>query len=204
VVAAGVVAWVSLSACGTGTGSGTSSVGGSVPGTRQSAASGQVSPEPSVTLPPVTVAPAVAPPAGSQVQDVLQGKGMLVYRCSAGRYALVKTSVQLFVEHGGFAGTQSGLLTWRFKNGTRVDAVITTEVRRPGGLSQALMKVAKVTDGDANDRATTFIVRLPDPGGVPTGTCGTGGGTVSVPVQTRYIFYRSTPLGSPTSAGVTG
>jgi hypothetical protein len=201
---AAAVAVATVSACGSGGSPGASSSTGAASAASQP---GATSPQASSTGPTssASVSPsgAVSPPAGNQLQDVLRGKGVLVYRCTAGKYSLARTSVQLFVDHGGFAGTQPGLLSWRFKNGTRVDAAIVKEVRRPAALSQALMKVVKVTGGDANDRASTFVVRQPDPGGVPPRTCPTAGKLVSVPFQTRYVFYRSATPGRPASAGAT-
>lgn len=193
-VAAGAVTCAVLCACGTASIAGTSSPADSVARGGTSLGTTSSGPVPDSTPPALDGAgPAATPPAGNQVQDVLQGKGVLVYRCDAGQYTRIKTSVKVSVEHGGFAGTQSGLLTWRFKNGTRVDATVVDEVHRPAALSQALLKVVKVTGGNANDRASTFIVRLPEPGQQAPTTCTTPGNLVSVPFQTRYVFYRSTP-----------
>ncbi|HEY6797947.1 MAG TPA: hypothetical protein VI248_25000 [Kineosporiaceae bacterium] len=133
----------------------------------------------------------VAPPAGNQIQDVLRAEGALVYRCSAGKYTLAQTSMKLFVENGGFAGTQSALLSWRFKNGTQVDAALVKQVPHRNTVSQALFKVVAVHGGDANDRATTFIVRQPMSGGLPPAGCTTSGERLAVPFTTRYVFYRS-------------
>jgi hypothetical protein len=133
----------------------------------------------------------VQPPTGSQVQDVLRSTGVLTYRCRAGTYRLAGTSMKLFVQNGGFAGTQTELLAWRFKNGTTVDAALVTQVRSQKALSQALFRVVKVHGGNANDRATTYIVRLPDSGGLPPAGCATSGKRITVPFTTRYVFYRS-------------
>jgi Protein of unknown function (DUF3455) len=147
-------------------------------------------------------APGVAPPVGSQVQDVLRAEGGLAYRCTAGTYTLTHTSLKLYVEHGGFAGTQSGLLSWRFTNGTRVDAAVVAQVPRRDTLSQALFRVIAVHGGGANDRATTFIVRQPSAGGLPPANCTTEGQRVVVPFTARYIFYRSAgPASRPPTMG---
>ena len=148
---------------------------------------------------PVGPVPALAPPAGSQIQDVLRGQGRLGYRCSAGKYVLTQTSIKLFVDHGGFAGTQTEPLTWRFTNGTRVDAALVKQERTRATLGPALMRVVAVHGGDANDHATTFIARLPGSGGHPPATCAVSGRRVSVPLTTRYVFYRA--AGPPAPAG---
>ena len=101
---------------------------------------------------------------------------------------------------GGFAGTQPGLLSWQFKNGTRVDAAMVRQVRQRTTMSQALFRVVAVHGGDANDRATTFIARLPSSGGLPPASCATSGQRLLVPLTTRYIFYRSALPPAPAPA----
>jgi hypothetical protein len=147
---------------------------------------------------------AITPPAGNQVQDVLRAKGVLVYRCTAGRYALTATSLKLYLQNGGYAGTQSAGLTWRFKNGTRVDAALVTQQPASGTtLGQALYRVVRVRGGGANDRATTYIVRRPLTGGLPPASCTTAGKRLSIPFRTTYLFYRSTTGQTPGTARAT-
>lgn len=137
-------------------------------------------------------ATAVAVPAGSKVQDVLRATGTLTYQCTGGRYTLSRTSMKLSIENGGPAGTQTSLLSWRFKNGVQVDGALVAEASAdPTTLSEALFRVVAVHGGNANDKATTYILRKPDSGGVPPDTCTTTGSRVSVPFRTHYTFYTS-------------
>lgn len=133
----------------------------------------------------------LAPPAGNEVQDELRGKGVLVYRCNGSKYKQTGATVKMYGANGRLTGTQTAPLTWRLKNGTRVDAKLITQ--QPSGTTpgQALYQVSKISGGTAKDRTTTYIVQLPVSGGLPPATCAKAGTRLSVPVQTRFLFYRS-------------
>ena len=155
----------------------------------------------------LTLPAAVSPPAGSRLFNVLQGKGVLVYTCTAGVFTLTEPAIGLSSLRGQPVGIHfapvAGLLPWESTiDGSRVDAAIVREIPTPGTVTRVLLRAVNVNGGLGMFGRTAFIVRLPITGGVPPRTCTVPGLRIGVPFRTIYLFFRATPVTPPVATPV--
>ncbi|HEY6797025.1 MAG TPA: hypothetical protein VI248_20320 [Kineosporiaceae bacterium] len=149
---------------------------------------------------------AVTPPRGARLSTILVGRGVLVYTCTNGRFALTEPLINLFTT----AGRPTGLhfvvpnpvapLIWGSSvDGSRADMMIVVEVPNANTVTSVLLRAVIVAGGPRTTFGrTAFIVRLPIAGGLPPAICAVQGLRIGVPFLTLYLIFR----GGTTSGGL--
>ncbi|KHD74716.1 hypothetical protein MB27_27195 [Actinoplanes utahensis] len=144
------------------------------------------------------VPPELAPPAGNVLHAVLKAKGVQVYGCRDGAWALLEPAASLTgvtvrpvrkVSASHYRGPswqsdQDGSLLEGDPNPT---TIVRVPSERPDSIPQ-LRITAKTTRGDGLFGKVTYIQRIDTVGGVASGSC-TGSGTKAVPYRAVYRFY---------------
>ncbi|WP_328477036.1 DUF3455 domain-containing protein [Actinoplanes sp. NBC_00393] len=143
------------------------------------------------------VPPALAPPPGHVVHAVLKARGVQVYGCQSGAWALiepaasltgvtvrpVKRTTALHFRGPSWQSDQDGSLV----EGNR-EGVLQVPSDNPDSIPQ-LRIAAKTTRGDGVFGKVTYIQRLDTVGGVAPRKACTGSATTAVPYRAVYRFF---------------
>lgn len=136
------------------------------------------------------------PPAGHVLHSVLKAKGVQVYQCRGGAWALLEPAASLTgvtvrpvkkVSALHFRGP-----SWQSdQDGSLLegdpDGVVRVASEHPNSIQQLRIR-ARLTRGDGTFGKVTYIQRLDTVGGAaPAGTC--TGGTTAVPYRAVYRFF---------------
>ncbi|SDS14539.1 DUF3455 domain-containing protein [Actinoplanes derwentensis] len=146
------------------------------------------------------VPPELAPPPGHTIHAVLKAKGVQVYECRTGAWALlepaasltgvtmhpVKKVTALHVRGPSWQSDQDGSLLEG--DGT---SAIRVPSEHPDSIPQLRITTRLARGGGLFGRVT-YIQRLDTVGGVAAGAC-TGTSTTAVPYRAVYRFFTATP-----------
>lgn len=133
--------------------------------------------------------PSIAVPAGAQLLMTAQGRGMQIYSCTAGHWALKEPKANLLDSSGHKVGKHFAGPTWEWADGSQVRGQAIAKQPSPDKDSVAwlLVKVISHT-GDGKLAAVSYIRRTDTHGGAAP-DAGCTGGTKSVRYTATYSFY---------------
>lgn len=148
------------------------------------------------------VPPELAPPPGNALHAVLKAKGVQVYACRAGAWALVEPAASLTgatvrparkataIHYRGpsWQSDQDGSL---LEGDPDPATIVRVPSEHPDSIPQ-LRVTAKTARGGGLFGTVTYIQRIDTVGGVASGPC-TGSGTKAVPYRAVYRFFTATP-----------
>ncbi|MEU8239883.1 DUF3455 domain-containing protein [Actinoplanes missouriensis] len=143
------------------------------------------------------VPPELAPPAGNVVNAVLKARGVQIYGCTAGAWALIEpaatlTGMRLQPQKKVTALHYRGPSWQSDQDGSLVEGDGASAVRAPSTHPDSIPQLritAKSTRGDGVFGAVTYIQRLDTVGGIaPAGSC-SGSATTAVPYRAVYRFF---------------
>ncbi len=144
----------------------------------------------------ITVPANLVPPAGNVLSSVFKARGVQVYGCTNGAWALVEPAATL----AGMTVAPPRPATaihfrgpsWQSdQDGTLVEGTspVPAPSQTPNSIPQLLI-TAKLTRGTGVFGGVTFIQRLATTGGVAPTTACAAGDTTSVPYRAVYRFFK--------------
>lgn len=134
---------------------------------------------------------ALRTPASQSLFLLVSGRGVQVYECSAGSWALKAPEATLVDAKGTVIGKHYAGPTWESTDGsTVVGAVAASQPSNDDASIPRLLLNVKSTTGTGVFKQTRAIQRLQTVGGMaPKGGCGAGE-TKRVPYAATYAFFR--------------
>jgi len=135
---------------------------------------------------------ATLPPASQQAVLTVQGKGVQIYTCKAGKWEFVAPAARLFDANGVEVGSHGDGPVWHLLDGSSLLGKVIAKKPSPDAGSMPWLLVQAVSSGGGGKLAgVEFIRRLETKGGVaPSGGCDTGA-LLGVPYSATYAFYAS-------------
>jgi hypothetical protein len=138
----------------------------------------------------------LVPPAGNVLTSVFKAKGVQVYGCTAGAWALIEpaaslTGITLDPVRPATAIHFRGPSWQSDSDGTLVEgmAPVSAPSATPNSIPQLLI-TAKTTRGTGVFGGVTFIQRLATTGGIAPARACTAGETAAVSYRADYRFFK--------------
>jgi hypothetical protein len=138
---------------------------------------------------------ATSPPAGEHAVLTVEGRGVQIYACQAGKWVFVAPAARLFDASGAEVGTHGDGPVWHIEDGSSVyGEVIAKEPSRDAESVPWLLLKAVRSTGAGKLAGVEFIRRSDTKGGAApgSGTSGSGcdtGALKRVPYEATYTFY---------------
>ena len=132
------------------------------------------------------------PPSTQHAVLTLQGKGVQIYTCKAGKWEFVAPAARLFDAAGVEVGTHGDGPVWHLQDGSSVLGKVAAKTPSPdaGSVPWLLLKASN-TGGDGKLNGVEMVRRSETKGGnAPTGACDAGA-LLRVPYEATYTFYSS-------------
>jgi hypothetical protein len=135
---------------------------------------------------------ATLPPASQHAVLTVQGQGVQIYTCKAGKWEFVAPAARLFDASGVEVGSHGDGPVWHLLDGSSVlGKVIAKTPSQDAGSVPWLLVKAVSSNGTGKLTGVEFIRRSDTKGGVaPSGACDSEA-LVRVPYSTTYTFYSS-------------
>lgn len=132
-------------------------------------------------------------PSGNKRSAVLHGRGVQVYQCRDGAWALLEPAATLTDSRGRTVALHSRGPVWvSTPDGSAVTASQVAMVKHKNAVPELLLK-ADHHRGAGMFGRVSYIQRLETKGGLaPSGSCESGTAQRAVPYQATYAFYTPT------------
>lgn len=135
---------------------------------------------------------ATVPPAAQHVVLAVQGRGVQIYTCKAGKWEFVAPAARLFDANGVEVGSHGDGPVWHLEDGGSVMGKVVAKSPSPDAGSVPWLLLKAVGPGGAGKLAGVEFIRRSETNGgaAPGGGCDAGA-LARVPYSATYTFSSS-------------